>query len=225
MKARSSLYSWFESLAAVFALMSPALPAVAQEDALSSGLHEIQSAWEQANYLVKDGDEKLRLLEALGSRSALLVQKFPGRAEPLVWEGIVLSTYAGAKGGLGALSLAKRSRDCLLEAVRLDPAALQGSAYTSLGALYYKVPGWPLGFGDRDKAADYLRKAVALNPGGIDSNSFLGDLLFEKGQYSQSLAHLERALAAPARPDRPVADAGRRAEIRALMAKVRAKSG
>jgi len=140
-----------------------------------------------------------------------------------VWEGIVLSTYAGAKGGLGALSLAKKSRDCLLEATKIDPAALRGSAYTSLGALYYKVPGWPLGFGDEDKAASYLHKALELNPDGMDPNYFLGELLFEQGKYSGSLQHLQKALAAAARPDRPIADAGRRAEIDALVAKVRVK--
>ena len=225
MKIKSSLRSWFESLAVVLTLMPMALPAVAQDDALLTGLHEIQAGWEQANYQTADRAEKQRLLEGLRARSETLVQAFPGRAEPLVWEGIVLSTYAGAKGGLGALPLAKKSRDCLLEALRLDPAALQGSAYTSLGALYYKVPGWPIGFGDWEKAADYLAKAVALNPDGMDSNYFLAELLYEEGDYSRSLVHLRKALAAPARADRPVADAGRRAEAEALIVKVRSKAG
>jgi len=121
------------------------------------------------------------------------------------------------------LSLAKKSRDCLLEATRIDPAALRGSAYTSLGALYYKVPGWPIGFGDHDKASGFLNKALELNPDGIDPNYFIGELLYEKGEYSRSLQHLQKALAAPPRPDRPVADAGRRAEINTLVAKVRTK--
>ena len=140
-----------------------------------------------------------------------------------MWEGIVLSTYAGAKGGLGALSLAKKSRDCLLEATRIDPAALRGSAYTSLGALYYKVPGWPIGFGDRDKATEFLNKALALNPDGMDPNYFIGELMYEKGDYSASLRHLQKALAAAPRADRPLADAGRRAEINGLVAKVNTK--
>lgn len=225
MNIKSSLRSWIESLAVAVALTSTALPAVADDAAFSTELREIQSGWERANYLASDSTDKRRQLETLGTRSESFVRRFPGRAEPLVWEGIVLSTYAGAKGGLGALSLAKKSRDCLLEALRLDPAALQGSAYTSLGALYYKVPGWPIGFGDRDKAADYLHKAVVLNPDGMDSNYFLGELLYEQGDYSASLVRLQKALAAPARADRPVADAGRRAEIQALLEKVRTKLG
>ena len=37
----------------------------------------------------------------------------------------------------------------------------RGSAYTSLGTLYFKVPGWPVGFGDEEKAEELLRKALA----------------------------------------------------------------
>ena len=151
------------------------------------------------------------------------MRKYPDRAEPLVWQGIVLSTYAGAKGGLGALSIARKSRDALLAAVKLNGDALQGSAYTSLGALYYKVPGWPIGFGDHKAATEYLRKALALNPNGIDPNFFYGELLYEDGSYPEALAYLQKALAAPARPDRPLADSGRRQEITALIAQLNAK--
>ena len=71
--------------------------------------------------------------------------------------------------------------------------------------------------------AHRLHKALALNPDGMDPNYFIGELLFEQGEYSSSLQHLQKAMAAPSRPDRPVADAGRRAEINALVAKVRSK--
>lgn len=222
MNIKSSLRNWFGTLAIAVALL-PALPALAQDAPLSAELSNIQQAWDHANYQSANTDDKKRELEALSARSEELVRKYPQRAEPLVWQGIVLSTYAGAKGGLGALSLAKKSRDCLLEAARIDPAALRGSAYTSLGALYYKVPGWPIGFGDHDKASDFLHKALAINPDGMDPNYFIGELLFEEGDYSRSIQHLEKALSAPPRADRPVADAGRRAEIDVLMAKVRTK--
>jgi tetratricopeptide (TPR) repeat protein len=223
MKPKTTLRSWCESLAVAVAFLPLSLPAIAQDSPFATELTDIQQSWDQANYQSANAEEKQRQLEALSARSEALVRKYPRRAEPLVWEGIVLSTYAGAKGGLGALSLAKKSRDCLLEATRIDPAALKGSAFTSLGALYYKVPGWPVGFGDEEKAAGFLHKALALNPDGMDPNYFIGELLFEQGKYSRSLQYLQKALAAPPRPDRPVADAGRRAEINSLVAKVNVK--
>lgn len=222
MNIKTSLRNWLESLAFAFALL-PALPAFADDATFATELTAIQQSWDQANYQATNAADKEKQLAALATRSEALARKYPKQAEPLVWEGIVLSSYAGAKGGIGALSLAKKSRDCLVEAARIDPSALRGSAYTSLGALYYKVPGWPVGFGDDDKAGEFLNKALAFNPDGMDPNYFLGELLFEQGEYARSLQHLQKALAAPARPDRPVADAGRRSEINALVAKVRLK--
>lgn len=209
--------------ACVLVLSLGAQGARAADDPMAAELLDLQHAWEKANYETPDASAKKASLEALSQRAEGFVRAHPGRAEPLIWQGIVLSTYAGAKGGLGALSVAKQSRDSLLAAMKLDDKALQGSAYTSLGALFYKVPGFPIGFGNHGKAADYLRKALALNPDGIDPNYFYGELLFEDGEYAQSLRFLQKALAAPARPDRPVADAGRRGEINALIARVRAK--
>jgi tetratricopeptide (TPR) repeat protein len=222
MNIRTSWHRWLESLAVALALL-PALPAFADDAPFATELAGIQQAWDQANYRSANPADKLRQLETLSARSEALARQYPRSAEPLIWEGIVLSTYAGARGGLGALSFAKRSRDCLLAATRLDPAALHGSAYTSLGALYYKVPGWPVAFGSDDKASEFLHKALALNPDGMDPNYFLGEFLYEQGDYARSLQHLQKALAAPSRPDRPIADAGRRAEIDALLVKVRAR--
>ena len=214
---------WFESMAFAVAFLPITLPAFAQDDSLITELSHIQQSWDQANYQSANAEEKKHQLEALSARSEALVRKYPRRAEPLVWEGIVLSTYAGAKGGLGALSLAKKSRDCLLEATRIDPAALNGSAFTSSAPCTTRCRAGLSVLAIEEKAADFLNKALALNPDGMDPNYFLGELLFEQGEYVRSLRHLQKALAAPPRPDRPVADAGRRAEINRLVAKVRSK--
>ena len=69
-----------------------------------------------------------------------------------------------ARGGLGALSLAKDAKKALEQALEIDPRALDGSAYTSLGSLYYQVPGWPIGFGNDEKARELLLKALEINP-------------------------------------------------------------
>jgi tetratricopeptide (TPR) repeat protein len=200
-----------------------AFGAQAQSQTLETGLADVQSGWAAANYQTQAGGPRVAAFEALSKRADALVKAYPGRAEPLIWQGIVLSTYAGAKGGLGALGLAKQSRAALEAAMKIDPEALQGSAYTSLGTLYYKVPGFPLGFGDRKKARQYLERALTLNPDGIDPNYFYGELLFEQDQYAPALEHLQTALRAPGRSGRELADEGRRGEIRELMAKIQTK--
>ena len=124
---------------------------------------------------------------------------------------------------LGALGIAKAARRDLERAIELDPVALDGSAYTSLGTLYHKVPGWPIGFGDHDKAEQLLRKALDINPNGIDANYFYGELQLELGHRAEAAQYLTRAKAAPPRPGRALADRGRQQEIAGLLARLGAK--
>lgn len=191
--------------------------------AFDAELSAIQTEWARINYSVDGSDAKVAAFEKLAARAAAFSAQHPKRAEPLIWEGIVLSTEAGAKGGLGALSLAKASRDRLERALVLDPTALAGSAHTSLGTLYHKVPGFPVGFGSDKKAEEHLREALRLNPAGIDPNYFYAELLYDDDRYTEALTYLQKALKAPPRPGRESADLGRRREIEQLMAKVRAE--
>jgi predicted Zn-dependent peptidase len=124
---------------------------------------------------------------------------------------------------LGEVLSAGRTSRLQRKLVYEQQQALSGSAYTSLGSLYYQVPGWPLGFGDDAKARELLDTALALNPDGIDPNYFLGDYLYRQRDYDGARKALEHALKAPARPDRPLADEGRRAEIKDLLAKLPAR--
>ena len=195
------------------------------DPAFDSQLLSIQQDWARVNYETPAGDARKDAFDALEKRAEAFTKQHPGRAEALIWEGIVESSYAGAKGGLGALGLAKEARGNLEAALKIDPNALNGSAYTSLGTLYYRVPGFPIGFGNDDKARQLLQQALRINPDGIDPNYFYADFLCEDGDYAAALPYLEKAARAAARPGREVADKGRHAEIAALMAKVKAKTG
>ena len=206
-------------------LVSIASHAAAPDPAFDAELLSIQQAWAKANYETPAGDARKEAFDALEKRAEAFTKQHPGRAEALIWEGIIESSYAGAKGGLGALGLAKEARGNLEAAIKIDPAALDGSAYTSLGTLYYRVPGFPVGFGDHDKARQLLQQALKMNPNGIDPNYFYADFLYTEGEYAAALPYLEKAAKAPPRPGREAADKGRHAEISALTAKVKAKLG
>jgi tetratricopeptide (TPR) repeat protein len=164
-------------------------------------------------------------MEQLKATADAAVIAEPKDAGLQIWDGIITSTLAGLKGGLGALSLAKEARDHLQLAEQMQPGALDGSALTSLGALYYQVPGWPIGFGNKDKARTSLQAALRLDPAGIDANYFYADFLLAQGDLAGARAAAERALAAPVRPGREVADNGRRAEIRTLLGKIGNRAG
>jgi len=207
-------------LAASMMLVFAAATATASaQTEFDSQLADIQQRWAVANYQTAAPKDKLQLLETLSADAHRFSQAHPDRAEPLIWEGIVLSTCAGAKGGIGALGLAKKSRSALEAALKIDDKALDGSAYTSLGVLYSKVPGFPLGFGDDDKAQDLLVKALTINPYGIDPNYFYAQYLCDHDECRDAKRYLDRALQAPPRPGRELADAGRHREVLELIAK------
>jgi tetratricopeptide (TPR) repeat protein len=193
----------------------------AQAD-LAGDVQHLQQRWAEVNYQL-EGKTQLAAFEQLMHEADTLCGANPNEADAWIWSGIIKSTYAGAKGGLGALPLAKTAKADLEHALTLGPSALQGSAYTSLGALYYNVPGWPIGFGDNKKAEELLKQALALSPDDIDANYFYADFLIEKKRYDEARTYLQKAQQAAPRPDRELADAGRRNEIAAQLQQIAGK--
>lgn len=207
---------------AVAMLAAALIPMTAAFAGVPEEVAKLQQNWEQIRYKTpKEAQEQQ--FERLLSEAQRSAAQYPGSADVLIWYAIIESTYAGSKGGLGALGNIKNAKKTLEQAIAINPEALAGSAYTSLGSLYYQVPGWPIGFGDDKKALDLLQKGLAINPDGIDPNYFYGDYLFRKGEYAEATRALRKALQAPPRPSRKLADEGRRGEIEQLLDKIAAK--
>ncbi len=186
----------------------------------ATDIQQLQTRWADIKYQLPEAQRE-NAFALLVTDAEQLRKANPGKPAYLIWEGIIRSTYAGAKGGLGALDQVKQAKKLFEQSIRIAPDALSGSAYTSLGSLYYQVPGWPVGFGDDKKAREMLLKGLGYNPEGIDSNFFYGDYLLEQKEYQQAIVVLEKALQAAPRPGRESADAGRKTEIAAAMAKAK----
>lgn len=203
-------------------MLAPA-HAAADNAAMNADIQHLEHEWARIVYQVKDHDQQLDQIDALNKEASVIEQRYPNRAEPLIWHGIISSEEAAIASVFTALGWAKDARALFERAEKIDPRALQGAVPMSLGTLYYRVPGFPVGFGDNDLARKYLEQAMAQNPDGLDSNYFYGDFLLQQGDYAKAKQVLEHGLAAPVTPDRPVWDTGRRAEIRELLAKTNQK--
>lgn len=146
--------------------------ATAGDIEMAEKIISIQQQWAIIKYKMVE-ERKAEAYENLAYQSKQLAHQYPQKAEPLIWQAINLSSYAGAIGGLKSLTRAlpavKEARDLLHRAEQINPGALDGSIYTSLGALYYQVPGWPIGFGDKNRARYYLEKAISNNPNKLDA--------------------------------------------------------
>lgn len=206
-------------LALIAAALLFALPAFAADTPQS-----LQEEWARIKYQVQGKDAKLAAIAKLEQRASAYTKANPKSADALIWEAIILATDANITKSLSGLPKVEKAKSLLEQSLKIDPKAMEGSAHMTLGSLYYQVPGWPVGFGDDDLAAQHLKAALAINPNGMDTNYWYGAYLLDDGQYNAAFPYLEKALAAPERANRKIADAGRKIEIKDALAKAKAGS-
>jgi tetratricopeptide (TPR) repeat protein len=172
---------------------------------INEALQSIESEWTSIYYNTpkqKQGPEYCRLLD----RTIKLSRQHPKNAEPIIWEAIVKATNADHQDAVSALNAIHEARDLLLKAIEINPQALSGSAYVTLGTLYYMAPKWPIGFGDDATAEKMLQTALKINPNGIDSNYFYADFLLTNNRLNEAEKYFNRTIAAPARAEQLYAD-------------------
>jgi len=211
---------WMMAMVVASGLMATSAWAGEVEDSLLALQHE----WAQATYKTAD-DQKEATFKALVDKASASSAKYADRAEPKIWEAIIRAGYAGAMGGMSSMFNAmpqmEQGRDLLLAAEKIDAGALHGSVYTTLGSFYYMVPGGFIGFGDDDKALEYLNKAIAAAPDDLDANYFMGDYWLEDKEYKKAIFYLQKVMDLPAVASRPVYSEGRKAEAAAKLAKAK----
>jgi len=184
---------------------------------------QLKKTWEQLKYKTLLSEQE-KGFESLLAQSEKVTAQYPNKAEPLIWQGIIEGTFAGVRNGirgqLAALSLVKDAKQHFEQAIKIDPNGSDGSAFTSLGSLYYQVPPWPIAYGDNEIAREMLAKGLEINPDGIDANYFYGEFLFKRGELNKAAEVLKKGLLAAPREGREIADEGRKKEINDLLKKI-----
>ena len=174
-------------------------------ESLNDSLQRIESEWASIYYSTpkqKQGPAYSELLD----KTIHLSRQHPNKAEPIIWEAIVKATNADHQDAVSALESIHDARDLLLKAIEINPQAMDGSAYVTLGTLYYMAPKWPIGFGDEETAQKMLQTALKINPNGIESNYFYGDFLLSNNNFNEAEKYFKRAIAIPARAEQFYAD-------------------
>jgi tetratricopeptide (TPR) repeat protein len=196
----------------------------ASNPALDADILHLALDWEHVKFEITNPDDQEKQIAVLADRAANIVQRYQNQPGAQLWLGIIISEQASMASENGspfkALGFARRARDILEQVEKSDPIVLDAGAQTSLGVLYYRVPGFPIGFGDKTKARHYLQEAIKNAPNGLDANYFYGDFLYEEKEYPEAEKVLTHALALPAHPERPIWDRSRRLVIRELLAKM-----
>lgn len=172
---------------------------------LSDSLQSIESEWASIYYssaAQKSESSYSRLLE----KTINLAKQYPSKAEPLILEAIIKASSADNQDAVTALNAIHEARDLLLKAIEINPGAMDGSAYVTLGTLYYMAPQWPIAFGDTTTAQKMLETALKINPNGMDSNYFYGDFLLSTNKLNEAEKYFSKAIATPLRPTQHFAD-------------------
>jgi tetratricopeptide (TPR) repeat protein len=174
-------------------------------ESLNDSLQGIESEWASIYYNTpkqKQESAYTRLLD----KTINLSKQYPNNAEPIIWEAIVKATNADHQDAISALEAIHVARDLLLKAIEISPQAMNGSAYVTLGTLYYMAPKWPIGFGDEETAQKMLQTALKINPNGIESNYFYGDFLLSNNKLNEAEIYFKRAMALPVRKEQSYSD-------------------
>lgn len=179
----------------------------------------LKQRWEQITTLRAEGQRR-HSLKSLSDEAERLVQANPGEAQPLIWYGIIEASHARERSGLGALGSARSARDALERAIEIDPQGGNGSAYVTLGALYDRAPGRPVGFGNSATAERMFQRALQIRPDGIDVNYYYATFLEDEGRRDEAREHAQRAVDGTAREDRQASDEALREQARALLSQL-----
>ena len=188
--------------------------AAAEDPGVNAAILQLALNWEHIKFEVTDKDVQEKQMAALADHAGGIVQQYPGHPEPAIWQAILISEQASMasenSSPFKALSFAKHAREILEPIAKQYPAVLDAGAPTSLGVLYYRVPRFPIAFGDKAKARELLQEAIKYAPDGLDANYFYGDFLYSEHEYPVAEQVFKHALALPPHPDRPIWDKSRR---------------
>jgi tetratricopeptide (TPR) repeat protein len=195
-----------------------------ENPSLKSELLRLAHDWEHVKLQVSDRDDQETQMANLAQRAGKIAEQYENIPDPTVWLGIITGEQASLASDNGspmkALELAKRARDILEKVEKTNPETMDAGAPTTLGVLYDRVPGFPIGFGDTARARYYLQEAIRSAPNGLDANFFYGDFLYKHGEQSEAAKVLERALTLPELLNRSIWDKSLRAAIRQTLSEI-----
>lgn len=187
-------------------------------------IQQVKDEWETTFYSLPE-EQQEPLLKTLSMKADSLIQQYPELAEPYVVAALVQCSLAANEGGFSALGRVKKAKAYIQQALNKNPLAMDGSAYVILGNLYYRLPGWPISFGDNKIARSYLEIAVHLFPDGLDTNYFYGDFLLDEGDPQAALPYLEKADKAPIREKSKLSDMKLKEELKVSLHSARGGKG
>ncbi|MGO1296673.1 MAG: tetratricopeptide repeat protein [Vibrio sp.] len=178
---------------------------------------QLQYQWAVCQYQTQGEDAQQRCFQKIVNHIQQHLTTHPLNQELQTALAINLASLANVSGTSEALSLIKQAKAHLEPLEATTSGQLHTAVLVTLGALYYRAPGWPISFGDDDKAGVLLAEAIKQSPDDITAHYFYGDFLAEQGQTQQAIDALEGGLNVHTQSVHPLIVQGRQHDIRRLL--------
>lgn len=189
---------------------------------LSNSLASLENEWATTYYQASETQQRQTYPQLL-NKAAELVKRYPQSTEPKIWLATVMVSNAALESSLTVLATLDEAKDLLEESIRQNPSALNGAAYLTLGTLYYRVPGWPVSFGDNQAAEQMLKTSLQINPHGVDANYFYGDYLLRQERIAEAEAYFRKATQVSVRKQQLLNDMQLQKDAKSALANIHQK--
>ena len=114
----------YVALATLLAIVLPSAASAGMPEEVKS----INDNWARISYQMNGSSHQTTALDQLAHQADQVVARYPKQAEPLLWQGIVVSEQANRANIFHKLGLATRARDILARAYAINPRAGNGGA-------------------------------------------------------------------------------------------------
>ena len=121
----------------------------------------------------------------------------PDEIGALYWKAIAMGKLSEETGVLNALRMTRTMEQLFLRVIALNEDYDDAGGHKALGRMYYKLPGFPISFGSKEKALFHLKRAYELYPNDIIIRAFYAELLVDMGHKQEARKHAEFILATP----------------------------
>lgn len=153
---------------------------------------------------IDEPSKKLRIAKyqtAIDTASDL-IEMSPKSIPGNFWKAAAIGKQGLDIGITKSLSNAKPMKKHLEVVLAQDEKLEQGGPHRAMGRLYFKLPGWPISFGDNKKSEEHLRKAVKIDPKHLGNRAYLAETLEALGKDKEAREHMEYVLSAKVNPKR-----------------------
>lgn len=86
------------------------------------------------------------------------------------------------RGILNAQRMTRPMENLFLRVITLDEHYDNAGGHKALGRMYFRLPGFPISFGDKKKAIFHLKRALELYPHDIIARAFYAEALYDMGK-------------------------------------------